>query len=46
MDNKEKKFRFFEKTCLFADISIDNDFEMLFLTFTNFEVNFKNQELR
>lgn len=46
MDNKDKKFCFFEEIFLLADISMDISFEMPFLSLSNFEINFNNWELR
>lgn len=45
-DDKDKKSRFFEKTFLFADIYMDVAFGMLFIIFSNVEVNLNNQELK
>lgn len=45
VDNKVKKFYFFEKSSLLADISIDVAFEMSFLTLNNVEINFNDREL-
>lgn len=46
INDKDKKTRFFEKTFLLADISIDVAFKVLFLSLTNVEVNFNNRQLR
>lgn len=46
MNDKDKKSRVVEKTCLLLDISIDNIFEILFLILSNVKVNFNNQKLK
>lgn len=46
IDNKDGKSCFFEDTFLLADISIDISFGMLFLTLSNIEINFNNEELK
>lgn len=46
VDDINKKFSFFEKIFLLADISIDIVLGMLFLTLSNIKVNFNNQELK
>lgn len=40
MDSKDKKFWFFEKTFLLADMSMNVAFEMFFFILNNIEVNF------
>lgn len=46
MHDKDKKFCFFEKTSLLADISIGVAFEMFFLTLNNVKFNFNNEKLK
>lgn len=41
-DNKDRKSRFFEKTILLAEISINIAFEILFLTLSNIQINFND----
>lgn len=43
--DKEKRSRFFDKTFLLADISINIALKMLFLTLSNIEINFHDWEL-
>lgn len=45
MNDKDKKSRFFQKTFLPAEISMDIAFKMLFITLYNAEVNFINEKL-
>lgn len=44
MNDKDEKFCFFEKTFLFANISIDMIFGIFLLTLSNVETNFNTQE--
>lgn len=44
--DEDEKSRFFNKTFLLADISINIAFEISFLTLSNVKVNFNNKELR
>lgn len=46
VDNRGEKSRFFKKTILLADISMDVALQMLFLTLTNIKIKFNNRELR
>lgn len=46
VDDKDKKFRFFTKSFLFFDISINVVFEMFFLILSNIEINFNNWDLK
>lgn len=43
--NKLEKARFFQKTFLLADTSVEVIFEMPFLTFSKVEVDFTEREL-
>lgn len=45
MDNKAYKPRYFKKTFLLANISIDIVLRMSFLTLSNIEINFLVQKL-
>lgn len=46
LDDKDKKFRFFEEIFLLANISIDIVFGIFFLILNNVQIDFNNQELR
>lgn len=46
VENKDGKSCFFEEIFPLANIGRDVDFEMLFLTLSNVEVNFTNWELK
>lgn len=46
VEDKDKKFCFFEKIFLLADISMDVALGMLFLNLSNVEVNFVNWKLK
>lgn len=46
IDDKIKKYRFFEKTFLLADISMNVAFGILFLTLNDAKINFNNQKLK
>lgn len=46
VDDKDRKYCFFEETYLLADISIDIACKMFFLTLSNVEVNFYNRQFR
>lgn len=43
INDKDGKINFFEKTFLLANISLDEIFEMLFLTLSNADVRFLEQ---
>lgn len=45
VDNIDGKSRFFEKTFLLVDISINITFEMSFLILNNVKINFIDQKL-
>lgn len=46
LDDKDRKSRFFEKTFLLADISLNIAFGMLFLILSNVKINFENRKLK
>lgn len=46
IENKDRKCHFFKQTFLFADISMDVVFKILFLTLSNVEIEFNNQKFR
>lgn len=46
VNNKNKKFCFFKKTFVLADISMNIAFEIFFLILNNVEVNFTNCKLK
>lgn len=46
VDYKDKNSHFFKETFILSDISINIAFEVLFLIFSNVEVNFNDRELR
>lgn len=45
MKNKDRKSRFFDKTFLLVDISMDVTFEIFFFILSNVDVNFTDQKL-
>lgn len=46
IDDKYKRFRFFKKTFLLADINIDIIFRLLFFTLSNVKTHFNNLKLK
>lgn len=46
VDNKNKKFRFFEESFLLIHISINITFEIFFLTLSNVKINLNNWKLK
>ena len=45
MENKKRRFRFFEGMFLVADISIDSTLNILFLTLNNIEIDFVDHQI-
>lgn len=45
INDKDKKYHFFEKIFLLVEISIDVTFRVSFLILSNVEINFNNQKL-
>lgn len=44
VDNKDKKFRFFEEVFLLANINIGITFKIFFLILSNIKIEFNNRE--